>query len=472
MSDASTTTTTTDPGEFSHGGFDRTQQEAADALRHQGEYVGPRRSVMPPDVAALLRKEFEPAQIGKLPRVTCRECSRSDSRVCGRHQKAECRECGNYMSTAHIHLDYVGHAAVTDRLLKADPDWTWEPVAYGPDGLPAIQRGDRVHRLWIRLTIAGVSRLGVGTAEARKDEVEKELISDAIRNAAMRFGVALDLWSKEDLHDQREAAVDGPPPAPAATSSPGVDPSTVDQDKITEVTRRIDTLTADQQEAFRAWKDQQGFPWPWPKAACAVMLRQMDALTGEGSQDPEGDATAAQGPAAPPEGSTAPEDPAERSTWTQPPPPPGAGTLPPADDVPVDGPCEICGSTRAAKAIVRGVRRCANATDCRKRAEAKEAEAAANPEPEPEASGTIPSDDPGGALAATDFPAMPGPGTPGDQDEWPLPDGDAEPGETGDEVLTCSLPTCGQVIGPDDLPVFGEADEPYHVACAPAFGGE
>ena len=38
-------------------------------------------------------------------------------------------------------------------------------------------------------------------------ELEKQLISDAIRNAAMRFGVALDLWAKEDLHAGKTADV-------------------------------------------------------------------------------------------------------------------------------------------------------------------------------------------------------------------------------------------------------------------------
>jgi len=49
--------------------------------------------------------------------------------------------------------------------------------------------------LWIRLTIAGVTRPGFGCGKNAR-----EAISDAIRNAAMRFGVALDLWAKEDLH--------------------------------------------------------------------------------------------------------------------------------------------------------------------------------------------------------------------------------------------------------------------------------
>jgi hypothetical protein len=103
-----------------------------------------------------------------------------------------------------VMLDYVGHAAVTDRLLTVDPEWSWEPLALGPDGLPAF---DRSGNLWIKLTICGVSRLGVGDGKS-----PKECIGDAIRNAAMRFGVALDLWAKENLVEFAQAA-NAPRPA-------------------------------------------------------------------------------------------------------------------------------------------------------------------------------------------------------------------------------------------------------------------
>lgn len=109
-------------------------------------------------------------------------------------------------------LDYVGHAAVTDRLLTVDPSWSWEPVALTPAGLPLF---DALGGLWIRLTVCGVTRFGYGEALGKEVNAQtvKEVIGDAIKNAAMRFGVALDLWSKEDL----QAAPDEPAPARAAT---------------------------------------------------------------------------------------------------------------------------------------------------------------------------------------------------------------------------------------------------------------
>lgn len=161
--------------------------------------------MMTEEGAKALRAPFDPASIGKLPRVTCKDCSDRNTN-CTKHQKSRCSICGNYISSAHIHLDYVGHAAVTDRLLSVDPDWSWEPVAFDAEGAPLIKRDGREARLWIRLTILGVTRLGVGSAAADSFELDKQLIGDAIRNAAMRFGVALDLWSKEDLGHEDEPA--------------------------------------------------------------------------------------------------------------------------------------------------------------------------------------------------------------------------------------------------------------------------
>lgn len=147
----------------------------------------------------LLREPFLPHQISKLPKPY-----KKDS------PKGNCAECGGYHGLPAAHLDYVGHAALTDRLLDADPAWSWEPVAFSAEGLPQF---DKTGGLWIRLTVCGITRLGYGHAEGKAymdiGAREKEVIGDALRNAAMRFGAALDLWHKGDLHLDEET-----PPTP------------------------------------------------------------------------------------------------------------------------------------------------------------------------------------------------------------------------------------------------------------------
>lgn len=137
----------------------------------------------------LLREPFPDNQISLKPQPLRKDAP-----------KDNCVECGGYHGLPAIHLKYVGHAALTDRLLDADPTWSWEPVAF-TDGLPAF---DARGGLWIRLTVCGVTRLGYGNAgDSSFKEIgsrEKEVIGDALRNAAMRFGAALDLWHKGTLH--------------------------------------------------------------------------------------------------------------------------------------------------------------------------------------------------------------------------------------------------------------------------------
>jgi len=153
---------------------------------------------------ALLRKPFAANQISKLPKPTKRQ---TDEVKADFKKGIRCQVCGGWHHPQVVHLDYVGHAALTDRLLDCDPEWSWEPVVM--EGLPNPGAG-----MWIRLTVCGVSRLGYGSADGKQGgDAIKEIIGDALRNAAMRFGAALDLWHKGDLHadpDEAEAEVEQP----------------------------------------------------------------------------------------------------------------------------------------------------------------------------------------------------------------------------------------------------------------------
>jgi hypothetical protein len=129
-------------------------------------------STIGPDWAAL-RAPFPPEQIGKLPASQKRPA-----------------------------LDFVGHAAVTDRLNLHAPGWS-----YTVDEM-FTQGGE----CWIRgtMTVGGISRTEYGDG---KDP--KEAIGNFIRRGAMRFGVALDLWSREELTANLKASAE---PTDAASS--------------------------------------------------------------------------------------------------------------------------------------------------------------------------------------------------------------------------------------------------------------
>lgn len=140
---------------------------------------------MKPETQAILRKPFDANQVSQFPR--------------------------NAGSKAG--LSYVGHAALTDRLLQADSEWTWSPVADPTSkGFPMAGTGIE---MWIALTIDGTTRYGYGDAQNKKGgDAIKEAIGDALRNAAMRFGVALDLWHKGgDLYQESVTSALEPPQA-------------------------------------------------------------------------------------------------------------------------------------------------------------------------------------------------------------------------------------------------------------------
>jgi hypothetical protein len=198
-----------------------------------------------PEQMTKLREPFPDSEIGKLPRIWCAKCRDAQGKVCSDHSKSKCQVCANNITNAHLHLDYVGHAELTDRLLDVDPEWSWEPANWSPEGEPVISKHGNNLVMWGRLTILGVTRLGVGTAPANKDDAHKELIGDFLRNAAMRFGVALDLWRKSEKAEA-EHHEEPPPAADAGT-----------HEAIRSI---VANLTEPQAKVLAAWWKQQHLP--------------------------------------------------------------------------------------------------------------------------------------------------------------------------------------------------------------------
>lgn len=140
---------------------------------------------------AALKRPFPKDEIEKLPKFV-------GKKVDGKIPPSAyglCQECGKRHPLPAIHLDYVGHAGITDRLNEVDPEWNWEPLSFDQYGLPMFSKDG----LWIKLTVLGVTRYAFGDAQGKSGpNAVKEMIGDAIRNGAMRFGVGTYLWSKSE----------------------------------------------------------------------------------------------------------------------------------------------------------------------------------------------------------------------------------------------------------------------------------
>lgn len=135
-------------------------------------------------------------------------------------------------------LDFVGHADVTKMLIEIDPNWTWEPVAFDDQGLPAYRVENGYAHMAGWLTIHGIRRLGIGSVQHNKQDLLKELCSDFIRNAAMRFGICLALWTKQEWDDLGEKPAPATPVAAPKPAAKKVIVSSNPAGEITEEQRR------------------------------------------------------------------------------------------------------------------------------------------------------------------------------------------------------------------------------------------
>lgn len=208
---------------------------------------------------AALRAPFPAEQVGKLPRATKKDAPKgkcAPKNLGGDAPAWQDFFCGGWHGLPAVHLDYVGHAAVTDRLLEVDPSWNWEPVAADDHGRPIFELDGRSRPvgLWIRLTVCGVTRLGFGSCPSDQFDAEKVLLGDALRNAAMRFGVALDLWVKG--HDDDEEDRPSEPPRPAVQMA--------GEDDLGRVAAAVAQVPDGQRDAFKAW---------WVAEGCGALQR-------------------------------------------------------------------------------------------------------------------------------------------------------------------------------------------------------
>ena len=141
----------------------------------------------------LLRAPFKEHEVSLLPKPYTKDS-----------KKENCKECGGYHGMPALHLAYVGHAAITKRLLEVDPKWNWASMGKDANGLPLF---DSLGGLWGYLTVCGVTRIGYGDSGSKSGpDAIKERIGDFLRNAAMRFGCGLEFWHKGKFYTKEEVA--------------------------------------------------------------------------------------------------------------------------------------------------------------------------------------------------------------------------------------------------------------------------
>jgi hypothetical protein len=226
--EAPATITAEGPTSHTLNQFDALVSRLEAALQRQADTAGTYGYTRAEQIEALhrLREPFPPSEVRYRPQPWCKACTNTQGwpKVCQHHTEIRCQRCNNQKITdAHICLRYIGHAEATNRLLNVDPFWSWEPLALDQVGLPQYD-GNR--GMWIRLTVCGVTRIGYGDA-AGKDggNAVKEIIGDAIRNAGMRFGMALNLWTSSDL-EILEPGVPLAPELAAELGAPSAEPAT------------------------------------------------------------------------------------------------------------------------------------------------------------------------------------------------------------------------------------------------------
>lgn len=262
-------------------------QHPATTHEEAGVSETPRKVVVDPEGGVPLHEVVarygtpDPHKIGKLPRITCAGCREARTKVCDKHSKAKCEDCGNYISTAHMHLDYEGHADITLDLIEIDPRHTYGWATDGA-GSPVVVQRNGTLELHGWLELHGVTRAGVGTCEPKADAM-KELIGDLLRNCAMRFGVATRLWSKADrLGHAYDAGQTATSPARRAPREPKKSTPSVPTNNAPLVppAEGVDTSAADEHAKGLGFKNA---------AQQRAMLNGVHALTKAAGIDQAGD---------------------------------------------------------------------------------------------------------------------------------------------------------------------------------------
>lgn len=224
-------------------------------------------SATEPSTWEKLTAPFPEDWVEKLPKALSR-----DDRDKGRCQEggrvsADGHYCGGWHARS-VHLDYVGHAGITMRLndVLGPGGWDFQPMAYGPEGLPLISRD----AFWAKLSVTVDGETVTKWELATNFNGPQEALGDALRRCAMRLGLGTYLWSKSDhafnmakTQDDHEPEAQRPGDRDAGDYSPPVGggqrqgPPTTDQEPVHVVMARdlIRGLTDAERAVIGPWWD-------------------------------------------------------------------------------------------------------------------------------------------------------------------------------------------------------------------------
>jgi hypothetical protein len=163
-------------------------------------------------------------------------------------------------------LDFVGHADITRILISVDPHWRLVPIAW-ENGRPAMNIVNDMATMWFELTLLGTSRLAIGSAKSNSPDLDKILYGDALRNGAMRFGISLNLWTKNEWEDLDHNPAPKPaarPAQPAPTAGAKPKPKTLtalSDEQVNQFNAACETKGVDPKVVAANAGIPEGTPW-------------------------------------------------------------------------------------------------------------------------------------------------------------------------------------------------------------------
>ena len=109
---------------------------------------------------------------------------------------------GRRDTRGNVHMvEYIEWHTVADILDEIAPNWT--------HSVKDIRAIGEIMTVTVAITIDGITREGIGTGRARSETGIKKAEHDALKRAAVKFGIARDLYKRENYTSEPETETRG-----------------------------------------------------------------------------------------------------------------------------------------------------------------------------------------------------------------------------------------------------------------------